>query len=209
MKRFSNILIVTCLAISLAGCSPEWQKKFTRKKKDVKKRPKIYQERKYPKKPSPEIYKKHYSYVVTWMSELLSDLGGNHKKDVRCMEEIVSNMKDMQNVLVPEWQDKFQVHIDRIMKVREIILYEDLSKFNIDYVKSSLEREDRAIKRDFSYKRAKDHLVKTSEEEAQVTPTSVEAPVSASVVQTPPVEEAKAAENSEAKDEAKPQGAGQ
>lgn len=174
MKRFVSMLLVICVATSLAGCGPEWQKKFIRKKKGAKKVPKIYQVKKYPKKPSPELYKKHYAYTVTWMSELLSDLGKNHKKDVRCIEEVVNNMRDMQNILVPEWQEKFQRHVDNVMQIREIIVYKELSKFNTDYVRNGLDRENRAIKRDFCYMKVKDHLKPTLEEEETSVETAAE-----------------------------------
>ena len=202
MKRLLSVLLVVCLAVTLAGCGPGWQGKFIRKKKGAKKPPKIYQIKRYPQKPSPELYKKHYAYTVTWMSELLSDLGQNHKKDVRCTEEIVSNMKDMQNILVPEWQEKFQRHLDNMMKVREIVVYEELSRFNIDYVKSSLDRENRAIKRDFSYKKVKDHLRKDLSQDAEEEQAaSVEVPPANAQIQAAGAAETKPEEKVEPKDE--------
>jgi hypothetical protein len=172
MKRLIAAMIIVCLAAGTANCENSWLQKFTRKKKNVKKTPKIYQLQRYPQKPSPELYKKHYSYVITWMSEIVSDLGQNHKKDVRCIEEIVMNMKTMQNILVPEWQEKFQPHVDKVMKIRETIVYENLSKFNADYVKNGLERENRAIKRDFCYTKVRDHLRANLEEGAATEPAA-------------------------------------
>ena len=87
MKRLMTILVTVCVALSLVGCDAV-QKKFTRKKKAQPKKPKIYQLDRYEKKPTPELYNKHYVYWETWSSELISELGQNQKKSLRCIEEM-------------------------------------------------------------------------------------------------------------------------
>lgn len=168
MRRSFTIVLILLLAVSMSGCGTTWGQKFIRRKKDVKKTPKIVQIQKYPMKPTPELYKKHYSYFITWQSELLSELGENRKKDIRSLEEAISNLRDMQNILVPEWGDKMQKYVDREMEAREIIIYQELSKYNVDSVRSTLEKVDRAIKRDFCYSRVKDHLKKDMNENEDV-----------------------------------------
>lgn len=162
-KIFAFILIFFFVA-SLTGCEA-FRKKFTRKKKAPVKMPRIYQTKIYEKKPTPELYNKHYAFWVSWQSELIRVLGENHKKDVRCIEEIVGNLRDMQNILVEEKANQLEPHIEKLAKVKDVIFNEELTQANKDYVKRTLEREDRFIKKEFSYKKVKNYLKKSFEDE--------------------------------------------
>ena len=164
MKRWNALIIIMILAAGLAGCDAV-QKKFTRKNKTVAK-PRFYQLKKYQKKPSPELYKQHYAYWASWQEEMIQFLGQNHKKDERAVEEAIGHLKDMQNILVPSKAEEMQLHIDRMESARAIIFRGELSSANKDYVHSTIEREDRAIKRDFSYNKVKNSLRKSTDEDA-------------------------------------------
>lgn len=172
-KKLIAFLLIFFVLLNLAGCE-SFRKKFTRKKKETVKMPRIYQLKKYEKKPTPELYKKHYAYWVTWQSELIRVLGENHKKDTRCIEEIVSNLDDMQNMLVKEKADALSPHIKKLVTVKDIIFNEELTQANKDYVKRTLEREDRSIKRDFYYDKVKDYLKKSFEEVPEAAETKDE-----------------------------------
>jgi hypothetical protein len=163
MKKLLYIMLICAMALSLAGCDA-LQRKFTRKKKAVK-MPRIYQTKKYVKKPTPELYQKHYTYWMTWQSEILSKLGRNKRKDARCMEEIIGQLQDMQNLLVPEKGDELTPHIERLSKVRDTIVKEEMSKSNETYVRMTLEREDRFVKREFSLNKVRGYIKKSFEEE--------------------------------------------
>ena len=156
-------MLVAAVAVSLVGCDAV-QKKFTRKKKTTK-RPRIYQVKKYEKVPTPELYNKHYVYWETWSSELIELLGQNHKKDVRCIEEIVGQLKDMQNILVPEKGEELQVHIDRMEDIRSTIKRGGMSFATQASIKQTLEREDRAIKRNFITSKVKSYIKESFDEE--------------------------------------------
>ncbi len=158
------VSIALLLAFNSMGCE-SLRKKFTRKKKAPVKMPRFYQVKEYKKVPSPELYKKHYSYWQSWQSELIKVLGANHKKDMRCIEEIVSNLKDMQNILLKEKADELEPRIARLSKVKDVIFGEDLSVANREFIKSTLEREDRYIRRDFHYTKVKDKLKKSFDDE--------------------------------------------
>lgn len=160
MRKTISVLLIFFLLLGLAGCAG-LQRKFTRKKKEPVKKPRIYQIKKYEKKPSVELYKKHYAYWVTWQSELIKVLGYNHKKDMRCIEEIVSNLKDMQNILVREKAEEMAPHIARLSKVKDAIFKEELTEINRTYVLATLEREDRTIKREFNINKVKNSLRKS------------------------------------------------
>ena len=164
MKRWLMIFLIIIIASNLTGCDA-LQRKFTRKKSNVTKRPRFYQLKKYTKKPSPELYKQHFAYWQSWQTELIQFLGNNHKKDVRAIEEANGHLKDMQSILIPSKAEEMQPHVDRMENAKDIIYRGPLSFANKDSVKNTLEREERAIKRDFCYSKVRDSLRKTSGEE--------------------------------------------
>lgn len=157
MNRTLSTAVALFLIFNIAGCA-NIQKKFTRKKKETVKMPRIYKVKEYETKPTPELYRKHYVYWESFQSEMIRTLGQNHKKDKMCIEHILSNLNDMQNMLLPEKAGELRKHIDRLAKVKDIIEKEDLTKFNRTYVTMTLEREQRYIKRDFVYSKIKDKM---------------------------------------------------
>jgi len=159
MKKALTVLLIFFIALNTAGCDT-LRKKFTRKKKETVKMPRIYQVQKYQKKPSADLYKMHYSYWSSFQSELEKVLGQSHKKDTMCIEQIISNLQDMQNVLIPEKATQLQARIEKLAGVKEVIAKEELSQFNKDYVLRTLEHEERSIKREFAYDKVKDFLKK-------------------------------------------------
>lgn len=163
MKKIITFLIIFSLAANLAGCAA-LQKKFTRKKKAGVKAPRIYQVKIYEKKPTPELYKKHYTFWSGWQSELVQVLGENHKKDMRCIEEIVSNLKDMQNILTEEKAKALDPHIDKLAAVGDMIFKSEVTRSNRESIIRALDRESRAIKKDFNYRKVKDYLKKSFDE---------------------------------------------
>jgi hypothetical protein len=121
MKKLSVFIMIFFIAAGLAGCD-SLQRKFTRKKKYVKPIPRLYQLKKYDVKPSAALYSKHYAYWQSWMSELIQELGDNHKKDIRCIDEALSQLSDMRNILVQEKAEELYKHIRRIEEARDTIV---------------------------------------------------------------------------------------
>ena len=80
-KSFLRLAALLTLAAAFAGCAT-MQKKFTPKKKVQAQHSVVYlEEGPYQKKYSNEYYyKTHYTLWKSWHSELLDNLGGNHKK---------------------------------------------------------------------------------------------------------------------------------
>jgi hypothetical protein len=186
MRRLLTILTVLSLAIGLTGCDAV-QRKFTRKKK-VTKKPRIYQLKKYDVQPSPELYQKHYSYYTSWSSEIRETLGQNHKKDVRCIEELIGQLNDMQNLLEDETADRLEKHIKEYEGVREDILKERIDRYNFAQPLITLEREDRAIKRDYCISRVRNCIKKewTGEEAERLGVSVHPEPSPAQAASAPP-----------------------
>jgi len=179
MKRWIAFVIVVAFAFNLAGCDAV-QRKFTRKKKEVK-APRIYQLKKYDIKPSPELYEKHFSYWQSWSSEILQRLGDNHKKDVRCINELISQLQDMKNILVPEKADALQKYAGQYDRVRNTIERQELSQYNKSDSMMTLERLDRTVKREFCLDRIRNYIKQSfdSDEEAAAAAQSAPAPAQA------------------------------
>jgi hypothetical protein len=165
MRKLVSVFIILAILINTAGCSEEWRRKFIRKKKAVAKKPRIWQEKKYPNAPTEAMYVKHYNYTISWLSELAGDLGQNNKKDLRCIEEALSQAKDMQNCLVREKAKELDKHISRLTEIRDIIKRQDLGQANKDYVRSSIEREERFLRREFYYHKIQNFMKKSFNEE--------------------------------------------
>ena len=163
MKRWIIFLALVFFAANLTGCDAV-QRKFTRKRKEVK-TPRFYQLKKYPKKPSPELYKQHFAYWRSWQEELIEFLGQNHKKDVRAVEEATGQLKDLQDLLIPSKAEEMEPHIESMQSARDIIFRGDLNFANKDYVRRIIEKEDRSIKRWFCYEKVKNSLRTGAEEE--------------------------------------------
>ena len=171
MRRWVTVFLIFAMLVSLTGCSEEWRRKFIRKKKEVAKKPRIYQAKKYKKEPTEQLYTKHYNYCISWLSELEQGLGQNSKKDARCIEEALGQIKEMQGILIPEKGQELDKHISRLKEVQDIIIKQDLSQANMDYVRRSVEREERFLRSQFYYDKIK-VCMKTSfeeEEEPEVT----------------------------------------
>ena len=167
MRKIFSVLLIFAMIISLAGCSEEWRKKFIRKKKDVAKKPRIYQVKRYNKEPTEALYTKHYNYTITWLSELVDDLGKNSKKDARCIEEALAQIKDLQLFLVPKKASQLDKHINRLKEIQDLILKRDLGHANMDYARRSIEREERFLRSEFYYNKIKDHMKESFEEEGE------------------------------------------
>lgn len=169
MRRAISWILVLFMLINLTGCET-LAKKFRRKPKKTVKMPRMYQIKKYEKKPTPELYKKHYAYWESWQSELIQVIGNNRKKDLLCIDQIISNLRDMQNILVPDKGKDMESHIDKLIKVREMIVSTDLTKANAGYAVRILEREDRLITKYFAYRKVKNFLKKSFEDDVAAAP---------------------------------------
>lgn len=165
MKRILSILVIFVILINTAGCSEEWRRKFVRKNKEVAKKPRIYQTKRYTKEPTEALYTKHYNYTISWLSELVGNLGQNNKKDALCIEEALGQIRDVQTCLIPEKAQELDKHINRLKEVQGLILRRDLGQANTDYARRSVDREERFIRSEFYYNKIKKYMKKSFDEE--------------------------------------------
>ena len=156
------LLLLAVFTLDLTGCA-QLQKKFTRKKKAaLTKLPAYRPVKEYKKQPAAELYQRHYVFWSSWHSELLSVMGQNRKKDTRCIGEIISNLKDMQNILTPEKGAELEKHIAKLEVVRGKIAEGPLSTYDTISIRDTLEHEEKVIEDNFRYKKVKDYLRENS-----------------------------------------------
>ena len=155
-SRFLFIALILFLSVSMSGCA-SLKKKFTRKDKPKAKEA-FYQTKKYDAKPTLELYEKHYIFWVNWHKEIVQELGQNRKSDIRCTDEMMSNLVDMMALLEDDKAAALAPHLDEIEKVQEIIKKGRLTKANETRVRRILETEYRDIKRNFSPTKMTGHI---------------------------------------------------
>ncbi len=163
-ERTVCLILTLILAFDLAGCA-QIQRKFTRKKKETARLPAYKAVKVYETKPSPELYEKHFSYWQSWQKEYMQVMGKNSKKDARCINEMISNLRDMQNILIDEKASELEPHIARIEGLKDMIISGDGAAYNSAYVRSVLETEQLNIYNNFRYKKVKDYLKESFEDD--------------------------------------------
>jgi hypothetical protein len=175
MRRIVSSLLVLVMLLNTAGCSEEWRRKFVRKKKAVAKKPRIWQEQKYKNEPTEAMYSKHYNLAISWLSELADRLGENSKKDFECIDQALAQIYDMHYCLIPDKAKELDKHIKRLEDVRDVIKRQDLGQANVDYVRSTVDREGRFLRSEFYYHKIKDYMKKTFDEQQQEEEGTLEA----------------------------------
>ena len=96
------VAFVLIAAVSLSGCSPEWRKKFVRKRKKEVAGPQailVLQPDQKAVFPADVRYRQHYAFWKSWHGELLGSLGQIHKRDIRTMDGVISELRAMQTLL--------------------------------------------------------------------------------------------------------------
>ncbi len=158
IKKMSVAVLIIFLISEAVGCGP-MANKFTRKKKEKEAPPVYYELEKYTRDSNLVIYKRHYLYWKTWQEELINKLGGNRSKDIRCIEEAISNLRDMKKVLKPEKAEGLEVHIGEMEGLKEKISAKFITLATKNRLVSVLEKKYREIKMDFSPKKVNDFIL--------------------------------------------------
>ena len=156
--KFVSITMLFGLLINLSGCAA-LKKKFTPKKKVTTKTP-LYQVRKYDTKPALGLYEKHYIFWVNWHKKLVNELGNNYKSDLRSVREMIESLGDMAILLVDEKAASLAPHIDELARAEAIIKKRNITKVSEVRIRRILEKEYRAVKREFSPSRVADYIRK-------------------------------------------------
>ncbi|MBD3296845.1 MAG: hypothetical protein GF392_05700 [Candidatus Omnitrophica bacterium] len=153
-KELKLLLPLAVMILFIAGCADLRQKFIPRKKEDESRTMHYYAVRKYDVKPSLELYTKRYVYWKNWQKEILDVIDNrNHKKIVVALEQAVSNLIDMRNMLVEEKARELQTYIDEMTEIEMSVKEQRMTRGTKVRTRRKLESLGKQIKRHFSYNR--------------------------------------------------------
>jgi len=152
------LTVILAAAIMTSGCA-QLKDKFVpkAKKKDEAVSTKRYLAvREYDVHPTMELYTKRYIFWKQWHKELLSVMDGrNHKKTVVAVEQEVSNLMSMRDMLTDEKGDKLGVLLDELIGIENEIKTNRVTRGNKVRIRRKLESLGRGIKKDYTYNKMK------------------------------------------------------
>ncbi|MDP8298885.1 MAG: hypothetical protein P9L88_03180 [Candidatus Tantalella remota] len=152
-KKEIYFLAVILLTVSIgSGCAQLKEKFVPKPKDDGKKMKSYYAVRQYDVKPNLDLYTKRYIFWKNWHRDLLDVLtASNQKKKVVAIEQEISNLIDMRNMLVDEKAEELQGYITELEGVEVRLKKERITSGNEVRIRRQLENAGRQIKMKFSY----------------------------------------------------------
>ena len=128
--------------------------------------PVYYAVKEYGGKSNLEIYQKHYIFWQAWHGELIDRWGKSTKRMVSSADGAFRSLKRMQTLLSREKAEALNEYIDRLESVESLLGGPYMEGAQSIKLKRDLERDLRAIKRQFYYKHVFDDILKTGEKAA-------------------------------------------
>jgi len=156
----NSIILILCLSIS--GCA-QIKRKFTRGKEPKKVTPIIEIKDYSSTLKIDELYKKHFVFWKYWQDELIHNLGGNIKKQKRCYNEALIELKTIASYLQEQKRKSLQPYIDILEEMREDVNNPVLSQVVLHRLKSELGEHKRIVDREFSLTKMKSWLIEQSD----------------------------------------------
>ena len=160
-RKIISVVLLLTVMLDLAGCGSmgSWKRKFIRKKNEKEQAPTIVtQYDAFQRAPNHELYQKHYNYAKAWADELVSGIGRNNKKDLRCVNEVISNLEDMKRCLVDQKAKDIDPIMEDILPIKKVIEENVLSHSQKAMTSRVLEKCSRRLKRDFYYNKVKEYI---------------------------------------------------
>lgn len=158
------MLSAAAAAIVLSGCA-DLKDKFVRKKKEEPRAQRYYQVRQYDAHPTLDLYTKRYIYWKSWHRELLSLLQQtssietpNYKKRTVAIEQEVSNLIDMRNMLVDEKAEPLGKIIDEMTVIEKRMKSEKITPGNLTRIRRKIDLLGKEVKRGYSYRDMGDYI---------------------------------------------------
>ena len=157
-KGISILMSILITAGTLTGCS-QLRDKFVRKSKDEPTMQRYYSVREYDVRPNLDLYTKRYIFWKSWNRELLNVLSdSNQKKKIVAAEQSVSNLMDMQAMLVDEKYEGLKVQTDEMIDIETIVKKEGVTPANEVRLRKRIERVGKAVRSNYSYNDMREYL---------------------------------------------------
>ena len=165
-SRFKSLILFCTLYVvlsTLIGCEA-FVRKFTRKPtdKDLSRQELVLAPEEYtgPQMSKEELYRQYFLYWKSWQDELIVSLypGGNHKKQIDCVEEALKNLAKIKALLSAEKNKQVDTYLTQMETLKDLIS-RDLYFNNTTNNRTKAEQLKRNILRDLSYSKIKDSLI--------------------------------------------------
>lgn len=157
--RICAAALSTSVIFSLSGCA-DLKNKFVRKKKETQVK-RYYAVKEYHVTPSLDLYMKRYVLWKNWIRQLQQDLNArNFKKPLVAAEQTLSNLEDMQGMLVDEKAEALQKYVDEMDWVYAKIKKEKVTTGNQVQLKKRIDVVAAEVQRKFAYGDMKNHIRK-------------------------------------------------
>ena len=162
VSRGWALVVVCAVALSAAGCSPAWKKKFIRKKKT----PQGYNQPIFVLQtgtaallPPPVLYKERYAYWKYWHRDLLATLGRTKKRDVRYLGGVIGELRAMSDILQESSADDRLIGIISELNKMHRQWRASLDSYrSSSIVRQKLERLQRELDRDYHFSKVKEWI---------------------------------------------------
>ena len=158
------MLAVLAVTVALTGCA-DLKDKFIRKKKEEPRAQRYYRVRQYDVHPTLDLYTKRYVYWKSWHREIMSLLEqtpsmetANYKKRRVAIEQEVSNLIDMQSMLVDEKAEELGKIIDEMTVIEKQVKSEKITPGNLTRIRRTLDLLGKEVKKNFSYRKMGDYI---------------------------------------------------
>ncbi len=165
-REYRLLLALLAVILALSGCS-QMRDKFIRKPKEAEKKPHYYRVKSYDVHPSLELYTKRYIFWKNWHRDFMDLMAqpdqdiqapANHKKKVVAIEQELSNLIDMRNMLVDEKGIELNEYIIQMTEIEQQIKKQKLLPGTQTRIRRKMELMGKEIKRDFSYNKIGDYI---------------------------------------------------
>lgn len=165
-RQITQIIVLVTLSSLLStsiGCDA-FVRKFTRKPKreslPQEEMVLVPEEYKGPQITKEELYRQYFLFWKSWHDELMESLLQNRsqKKKVDCLEEAIKNLDNLKTLLNEETKKKLDVYITQLKVLKDSIAKDLYGTHNTQHFQSA-GRIKRDIRRNFSYRKIKDHLL--------------------------------------------------
>ena len=149
------------LCLLAAGCSPQWKKKFIRKKKEVASPPAIMvlEPDAAAVRPPVERYHEHYAYWKSWHSELLGSYGQLLRRDLANLRGVIAELSTLQALLTGKPAEDLRPIVAELRQIEGQWAASVSSSIRPARDRTRLEQLQRVIGKRFHYSNVKDHLI--------------------------------------------------
>jgi len=152
-------ILICCMFMMLAGCGPQFKKKFVRKK--AEKNPEqvfAYDPQQYQREPNDVLYKKHFIFWKAWQEELIYKLGTNRAGDLRNFQEALKHLDDMKSCLSSEKASELDTHTQALRSFYENYKARDFDVIRSRQMRQDLDRLMLKIDKIFRYNKVKEYI---------------------------------------------------